>query len=427
MSNFLALATVTETLRQILERAAAASKISGAVATALRPTTGTTGLPQVGVNLYLYQVTPNAALRNVDQPNRRGDGTISEVPQIALDLHYLLTFYGKDQELEPQRVMGSVLQYLNARPLLTRKSIQDAKQSVSALSTSTLDEQVELVRLRMIPMTLEELSKLWSVFLQTPYILSVIYQASVVLIQGDQVVQPALPVRKRKLYVETFRQPVIEAVLSQKGTEEPQTNQPIVLGDRLVLKGRQLKGDLTYVRVGKAEVQPEEVGETQIRLMLDAPTFPTGTLRAGVQGVQVAHQRLLGEPAEPHAGIDSNVAPFVLRPTILTAAAAQGSGRQIDRITLNVSPPIGVGQRVVLFLNELDAPSTRRPYSYRFEVKVTPAHPGDKTVNPLIVSVRDVAAGTYLVRIQVDGAESPLEADPDPNEPRFTTPRVEIT
>ncbi len=427
MSNFLAIATVTETFRQILDAAADASKISGAVATALRPTTGTTGLPSLGINLYLYEVTPNGALRNVDQPNRRSDGTILEAPQIALDLYYLLTFYGNDLNLEPQRLMGSVLQFLNSRPLLTRKNIRDVKQSVSTLSTSTLDEQVELVRLRMIPMTLEELSKLWSVFFQTPYILSVVYQASVVLIQGDEVVQPALPVRKRALYVETFRQPLIEAVLSQKGTEEPQINQPIVLGDDLILKGRQLKADSTRVRIGRIEVEPEEVSETQVRVPLSEPTFPADTLRAGVQGAQVVHWTPMGEPAVPHAGIDSNVAAFVLRPTIVTATAAPGGGPHVDRITLNVSPPIGVDQRVVLFLNEFDAPSTRRPYSYRFDVKVTPAHPTDETVNPILIRVRDVAAGQYLVRIQVDGAESPLDVDTDPSNPRFTTPRLTIT
>ena len=34
-------------------------------------------------------------------------------------------------------------------------------------------------------MNLEELSKLWSVFFQTPYALSIAYQASVVLIEPD--------------------------------------------------------------------------------------------------------------------------------------------------------------------------------------------------------------------------------------------------
>jgi hypothetical protein len=433
MSNFLAIATVTETFRQILDAAAAASKISGAIATALRPITGSAGLPQVGVNLYLYQVTPNAVLRNTDLPSRRGDGTIMEAPQIALDLHYLLTFYGKEHDLEPQRVMGSVLRTLNSRPLLTRKSIQNAKLSVSVLAASNLDDQVELVRFRMIPMTLEELSKLWSVFLQTPYVLSAIYQASVVLIQGDEVAQPALPVRKRKLYVETFRQPQIEVVLSQKGSAEPLADQPIVLGDTLVLVGKQLLGGTTRVRLGGIEVGLTDASEMQIKVPLSAPPFPADTLRAGVHGVQVVQWTMMGEPPEPHTGVDSNVAPFVLHPTI-TATAAPVSSRMAggvrlctNNVSLNVSPKVGVGQRVVLLLNEFNPPSTRRARSYRFDVEVIAAHPADKSVNPLTTQVKDVAVGKYLVRIQVDGAESPLDLETDPNNPRFATPRVNIT
>lgn len=206
MSNFLAIATVTETIRQILQAATDPDKsgVLGATVTAVRPVTGS-AVPAVGVNLFLYQVTPNGALRNADQPNRRGDGTILESPQIALDLHYLLTFYGKETEYEPQRLMGVVLRCLNSHPLLTRENIQNTKTSVSILSTSNLDEQIERVRLHMVPMNLEELSKLWSVFFQTPYVTSVAYQASVVLIRGEEVPQTALPVLIRNLYVRTFR------------------------------------------------------------------------------------------------------------------------------------------------------------------------------------------------------------------------------
>ena len=45
-------------------------------------------------------------------------------PQAALDLHYLLTFYGNEAQLEPQRLLGSVVRTLHARPVLTRQQIQ---------------------------------------------------------------------------------------------------------------------------------------------------------------------------------------------------------------------------------------------------------------------------------------------------------------
>src|ERR1035438_4765631 len=103
MSNALAIATVTETLSQTLNKALTASLVSGAQVTVLRPDTPN-GLPNPGVNLFLYQVAPNVAWRNADLPTRRGDGALLRRPQFALDLYYLLTFYGDDKDYQQQRL-----------------------------------------------------------------------------------------------------------------------------------------------------------------------------------------------------------------------------------------------------------------------------------------------------------------------------------
>jgi hypothetical protein len=91
MSNFLAIATVTAALRQTLN-AVAGIDVPGAEVTTMRPDEPTN--TDARVNIYLYQVTPNAAWRNADLPTRRNDGGLVQRPQVALDLHYLLTFYG---------------------------------------------------------------------------------------------------------------------------------------------------------------------------------------------------------------------------------------------------------------------------------------------------------------------------------------------
>src|SRR5262245_52289646 len=103
MSNALAIATVTATLQQMLSGAMAKSGVPGAIATNLRPD-DEAGLQSPSVNIFLYQVTPNTAFRNADLPTRRADGTLLRRPQAALDLHYLLTFYGDDNNLEQQRL-----------------------------------------------------------------------------------------------------------------------------------------------------------------------------------------------------------------------------------------------------------------------------------------------------------------------------------
>jgi hypothetical protein len=202
MSNFLAIATVTATVSQIVQ-AAVQSDVPGATVKTLRPD-GLADLTQEkGVNVYLYRVGPNAAWRNTDLPTRRADGTPAQRPQSALDLHYLLSFFGDETQLEPQRLLGSAMTALHTQPTLTRERIQQTvdNQVFSYLADSDLADQIELVRFTPIPLSLEELSRLWSVFYQIPYTLSVAYHASVVLIEAAVTPQPAPPVQTPQVTV----------------------------------------------------------------------------------------------------------------------------------------------------------------------------------------------------------------------------------
>ena len=98
MSNFLSIATVSTTLRRLLQDAVQ-QDVTGATATTLRPDAPAGQLPNPGVNLFMYQVTPNSAWINADLPTRSSSGALIQRPVIALDLHYLLTFYGSDANL----------------------------------------------------------------------------------------------------------------------------------------------------------------------------------------------------------------------------------------------------------------------------------------------------------------------------------------
>ena len=80
MSNFLAIATVTATLSQVLQVAVGAD-VPGAAMTTVRPDSTGSGLPTTGVNLYLYQVTPCGTFRNADLPTRSADGHLMQRPQ----------------------------------------------------------------------------------------------------------------------------------------------------------------------------------------------------------------------------------------------------------------------------------------------------------------------------------------------------------
>ena len=429
MSNFLAIATATASLRQMLLPVVDAA-VSGATVTTLRPDAPGSATPEPRVNLYLYQITPNAGWRNADLPTRNVDGRVVQRPQAALDLHYLLSCYGDEGQLEPQRLLGNVVRALHAQPVLARQMIQSTitSPSFAFLANSDLADAVELVKFTPIPLALEELSKLWSVFFQTPYTLSVAYQGTVVLIESEETPAVALPVRARNVYVMPFRQPVIEQILSQAGPDQPilpEQQQPILAGYRLIIRGQWLRGDVTQVNIGGIEVTPapENVSDTQISLLL-----PPG-LRAGVQGVQVVQQLMMGTPPVPHRGVESNVAAFVLHPTI-TAAVAPVSSRIVNGVTLvtvdihlDFTPPVGKTQRVVLLLYEFNAPSDRPPHTYSFPAAARTQPTDPEQTASLTICATDVIPGTYLIRVQVDGAESPLAVNSDG---QYATPQVTI-
>jgi hypothetical protein len=388
----LAIATVTAALREVLQPVVQKA-VPGANVGFSRPDSGGGTPPPPAVNVYLYQITPNAAHRNSDLPTRRSDGTLVQRPQAAFDLHYLFTFHGDDTQLQPQLLLGAVASTLHAQPLLSPSAITKATSDFSFLGTSDLANQVELVKFTPTSLTLEEFSKLWSVFFQIEYTLSAAYQASVVLIESDDVPTPALPVQAANFGVVPFREPQIGNVISQAGA-----NQPIVAGSTLLLQGQQLAGLVTLVLIEDQEIKPAAVSDTRVTVALSAG------IHAGVKGVQVIQKIQIGTPPAAHRSVESNVAPFVLRPTISAALALpKGGTPPTTTVTLTVAPNIGVGQRAILLLNNLAvSPATA------FTSKPVVASADSNQVQ---IDIAGVPTGTYLVRVQIDGAESLLKPD----------------
>jgi hypothetical protein len=415
VSNYLAIATVTAALRQHL-LPAVQTAVAGADVTLARPHAGAsnqTTSEAANVNLYLYQVSPNPAFRNVDLPTRDSNGRLAQKPETGVDLHYLLTFYGSQQNLEPERLLGNVLKTLHAQPLLDRgliaQLVTDPSNGYPDLGKSDLHRAVEVVKFRPLALSLEELSKLWSVFLQTPYTLSAAYVGSVVLIEDESSAATALPVRIRQIYTDTFRQPLIERVLG-----DDDALALLQVDSLLCVTGRQLQGDITRLRIGGKELAPTAI--TDSRIELDLATVPASDLRAGPLGLQVLHYRT--EAGTPRIAAESNVAPIVLHPRIsavtLGASTVDGALRDVG-IGFDVTPPIPAGHRVGILLNGVGAAA---PASYAFTLV-----PPTVDTTHIDSTIRGIAPGEYLVRIQVDGALSALDTDPDG---RYSTPKVTI-
>ena len=183
MSNALAVATATEALRQLIAQSLAPDIPFAVDVAARKPPTDPPQDPTI--TIFLYQVTPNAALRNLDAPTRATDGTLLTRPGAALDLHYLISFYGEEAELVPQRLLGCVVRTLHETPVLPRELITAATQQ-PYLSGSDLAAAQQRVRFTPTALDIDDTSKLWGMLYQnqTPYALSLVYQGIAVVVDG---------------------------------------------------------------------------------------------------------------------------------------------------------------------------------------------------------------------------------------------------
>ncbi len=218
--------------------------------------------------------------------------------------------------------------------------------------------------------------------------------------------------------------PQIAAVASAAA---PPADLRITAASTIEITGSNLKGgggDLSVVRVrlGEAFVPAPSLTITQNRI-----TFPLAGiagLRAGVLGVQVVHEVLMGEPdpGVPHRGVESNAAAFILHPVVAapaSVAAATGT------LTVNLTPAVGKAQRVTLSLYEFDAPEDRPARTYSFPAPRDNGIAGPATETAAIdFAFSNIELGDYLVTVQVDGAESILSVD---GTGKFASPRVKIT
>jgi uncharacterized protein DUF4255 len=418
MGNYLAVAAVSAVLQSLIrERVARLEHVGGSVdVKAGRPI----DLKASGVDpnspalrIYLYQTTPNPSLRNQDLPMRSENGRAVQLPRVALDLHYLIAFYGEEQKWVPQQLLGEVLSLLHTQPVLTAKVIEDvlldrrttdpAFVEDDFLARSALSQQLESVRLTQTTLNLEELSKLWSILFQVPYALSVTFQVSPVFIEEDVSLPEALPVRERQIKALPFRQPQIALV----------TPAMLQSGATLTLRGQQLMADHATVEFGTRSVNIQleygNAGELSIALPLD--------LRAGTNSVRIQHYNNWGSSESPdwRPGADSNLAAFVLQPAIKLEQASVKSG---DTLTVSVTPPVGKQQAVFLLLNEAkDAPDARM-------IRLPAEKIDDPETDMLEFDLTAVAKGEYFVRLVVDGAQSALLRDEQSG--RFSEPRVII-
>jgi len=222
MSNALAIATVTATLRQLLQTGVS-TDVPGVTVKTIRPNLAGEEQTSPEVDIFLYQVLPNSGYSNSDLPTRDTNGNLLTQPRVGLDLYYLISCIGDETQIIPQRLLGSVVRTLAATPVLPRQMIIDTinNPAFSYLELSDLADQLETIKFTPLSYSLEEFSKVWSIFYQIPYVLSVGYLATVVLIDGNQKPVFAPVVQQRHIYTEILTAQQLKPATAVKLTKTP--------------------------------------------------------------------------------------------------------------------------------------------------------------------------------------------------------------
>ena len=393
MSNAQAIAAATATLRNLLlaQIPQLDADLSDLEVTTQPPDLARKGITKAQVNLFLYQTVFNGAWRNLDMPRQVRPGETA-APPLPLNLHYLVTAYGRgesDNDTVSHRVLGGAMSVLHDHPALGRDEI------TISLPGNDLGEQFERLRITPLPLGLEEMSKLWMVF-QTQYRISAAYEVTVVLIDSRAPVKSALPVLKRG---EDDRGVATVAGLAAVLDEiRPPRSQPAArLGEDIMIAGKHLTTADTLARFTSSRVpQPVELapqpGPTPAEITIRIPDLAVdiNALSRWAPGFYTVGlvQNRAGLPP-----ITSNELAFALAPRITVTPANAPPGTV--NLTLTCEPRIVAGQRVLLLFGDRQV----EPASL-----VTPPNTAQPTT--LTFAVPDVAAGSYLVRLRVDGVDS---------------------
>jgi len=438
MSSPLAIAAVTAVLRDLLNNGLIDHNITGSLGSNVDvtvappdiiPVDAATGRTQL--NLFMYQVTPNAGWRNEGLPSRDGRGARLTNPPLALDLHYLLTAYGS-ADLHSEILLGYAMHLLHETPALDRQAIRTALSggtvpgailppAFQALSAADLADQVEQIRITPVTMSTEEMSKLWAA-LQAHYRPTAAYHVSVVLIEAQRSTRAALPVLTRgQVDPVSGRERGVMAGASLippypmlTAIEPPNQQLAAQLGDTITLRGHNLEGSNVVVRFEHPRLaNPIDInvginanGETvSIALPNNAAAhiaWPPGAwnvtlmlLRAGETAVRSTNTEFL------------MLAP---RLDIPASTAVRNAGTGAVTLTLVFTPQVRPGQKVSLNAGGHEA----LPSGFIAQT------------GSLVFVFPELASGPQWLRLRVDGADS-LLVNRAVTPPQFdTTQRMSI-
>ena len=447
MSNSLAIAAVTATLRNLLDQVITAdSSIDPTSDPELRDTMVTTrppdkareGITANQLNIFLYQTVINPAWSNMDMPYQVKPGETAQ-PPLALNLYYLLTAYGKDDRDQAffldHRLLGRAMSILHDHPLLGTNEIE------SALADTGLSHQIERVRITPQPMSLEEISKLWMIF-QTQYRLSAAYEVAVVLIESRLPTKAPLPVLRTgskdqgaSVTGDPIPFPTLFSVRLENQKPQPRPGDvatprdpnvpqaPIArLNDLLIITGHRLDG------IGDLKDNTPSVLFTNLRLAFTREISPEPGGTATELRVKIPDNdwRNLSNPENMAAGFYTLSVLFRKADGTLMGITNEVSFSLAPQIKTDIPPPNSlftvtrdtVSDQVTIQLNCRPIVQPQQHVSLLLASREIPAQPRTASADTLTFNAGKFPSGDYFVRLRIDGVDSIL-VDPAASPPVF--------
>jgi hypothetical protein len=372
------------------------------------------------VNIFLHQVTHNAAWRNVGLPFLASDGkTRLTNPPLALDLHYLLTAYGF-HDWQAEALLGYALVFLHDYPVIARSDIAKALSSLTnpltnlgtAVGASGLADQIEMIKITPATLGREEMAWLWTA-LKADYRPTFPFQASVVLMQQPRPIPIAFPVMRVDIQTLLIAPAQITGVLPPKGQVAP------IPGNNVTVQGIFLTGasQVQFVnqRLGVSrtvDLDPQNVSDTEIKFAVpnDPPNFPAGAYNMTARFLDSAN----------NLQSTTNSIPFAVAPTFNPATVTAVANAKGTLVTVICNPDARVRQEIYFSVADL---ASAKPTP-----TIAPALPFTANTNTLNFQFSPALGGgpKWLAILQVDDVTSPLQWKATPPPPAFTGPMVTI-
>jgi hypothetical protein len=284
------------------------------------------------VNLFLYRVSLNGALSNLPPRNRGERGSYGH-PPLALNLYYLLNTYGTTtavgsdvlhDEIVAHDLLGSAMRILNDYPILTPAI--ETSGGVQVLDPDLLGAD-EAVKVTLDPLSLEDLSKVWTA-LNRPFRPSAAYEVSVVQIDSRLRTPNVLPVGPiartsgPKLHTAAGMSPTIDDLhAAQRASAQ------VRAGETLVIEGSGFAGEETAVTVDGLGGIAQVTSVRDDRMTVVVTDDPR--LQPGIHALRVSHGILVGEPLGRRPTFASNTVAFALVPRV-DAVALAGTTLTVD-------------------------------------------------------------------------------------------------